>query len=237
MVKKRNLFTSFNDAISGIIYALKTQRNFKLHCIAAIGALSLSLFYGFSKLELLILLITITLVIMAELINTAIEKAVDIIVITYHPLARVAKDVAAGAVLITALNATVVGYILFFTEERFIYTFENLLKKIQNTPFHMTSFLLIIVLSLVFTIKIYSKKGTLLRGGVVSGHTAIAFSVSTFICLLIDNVFVAMGSLMLSALVAQSRVEGKIHTNTQVVLGALLGSSVVLFLYALFLKA
>ena len=235
-MKKRSLFTSFDDAINGIIYAIKTQRNFKLHCLAALTALGLSLFYGFSRLELLILLITITLVMMAELINTAIEKVVDMIIGTYHPLARIAKDVAAGAVLITAFNAVFVGYILFFTEKRFIYTFENLLKKIQNTPFHMAFFLLIIVLGLVFIIKICSKKGTLLRGGVVSGHAAIAFSVSTFICLMIDNVFVAMASLMLSALVAQSRVEGKIHTNIQVVLGAFLGSTVVLFLYVLFFK-
>lgn len=232
-MKSRNIFDSFNFAIKGIIYGIKTQRNLQIHCVAALGALLLSLFYHFSKLEFLILVITITMVIVAELINTAIEKVVDMIVDTYHPLAKIAKDVAAGAVLLTALNAIVIGYVLFFNQPRVIHTLNNLLEKVRKTPFHIAFVSLIIVLMIVFIIKARFVKGTPLHGGVVSGHTALAFAITTSVASMTDNVLVILACLVLSVLVAQSRVEGKIHSLLQVILGAALGIAVVLFLFSL----
>ena len=101
----KKLLDSFNYAIEGMLYAVRTQRNMRIHMIAALLVLTACFFYDISKMELLILLITITMVITAELINTAIECTIDITTNYYHPLAKIAKNVAAAAVLVTAINA------------------------------------------------------------------------------------------------------------------------------------
>ncbi len=108
------LLSSFNYAIDGIVYVLKTQRNMKIHVLVAIIVILLGLFLNVSKLELLVLIATIALVIITEMINTSIESTINLITSEYHELAKIAKNVAAGAVLIAAINAAVVGYIIFF---------------------------------------------------------------------------------------------------------------------------
>lgn len=86
----------------------------KFHSFAAIAVLFFAWYFKFSKLEVLVLVLTITLVLVAEIINTAIEVVVDLISPEYHLLAGLAKDIAAGAVLMTALAALAVAYILFY---------------------------------------------------------------------------------------------------------------------------
>lgn len=232
-MKSRNILDSFNYAINGIIYGIKTQRNFKIHCVLAVGALLLSLFYNFSKVEFLILFFTIVLVMATELINTAIEKVVDMVVDSYHPLAKIAKDVAAGAVLLSAANALVVAYILFFSKPRLLNTLTNLFVKVRQTPLHVAFISLIIILIIVFIVKARFGKGTPLQGGVISGHTAIAFGITTSICFITESVWIITLCLFLALLVAQSRVEGKIHSLSQVVFGAMLGTTVVMVLFGL----
>lgn len=232
-MKNRNMFDSFNYAINGIIYGIKTQRNLKIHCAAALGALLLSLFYNFSKIELLILLFTIVIVIVTEMINTAIEKVVDMIVDTYHPLAKIAKDVAAGAVLISAVNAIIVAYMLFFSKPRVLTTLMNLVLKFRQTPFHIAFIATLIVLILIFIIKAHFHHKTPLRGGVVSGHAALAFAITTSICFITENPIIITLCLFLSLIVAQSRVEGKIHSLLEVILGAVLGMVITLLLFSL----
>ncbi|MGB9813264.1 MAG: diacylglycerol kinase family protein [Thermovenabulum sp.] len=114
MKKSRNLFESFLYAISGLIYAFKTQRNIRIHFFIAIVVLIFSRYLNLTNFELLSVILSITLVITAEMINTAIEATIDLITRDYHPLARIAKNVAAGAVLITAINAVIVAYFVFF---------------------------------------------------------------------------------------------------------------------------
>jgi len=87
-MKVRKLIDSFNYAVSGIIYTLKTQRNMRVHFISAFFVLTLSLFFNFSRVELLLLFFTVSLVIIAEMINTAIEKSIDMFTKEYHPLAE-----------------------------------------------------------------------------------------------------------------------------------------------------
>lgn len=232
-MKSRNIFDSFNYAINGIIYSIKTQRNLKIHYAAALIVLFLSLFYNFSKIELLILLFTIVIVIVTEMVNTAIEKVVDITVSSYHPLAKIAKDVAAGAVLISAVNAVIVAYVLFFSKPRVISSLTGLFSKIRETPLHVAFISLLIVLILIFIIKAYFGKGTPLRGGVISGHSALAFAITASICFITESPIIITLSLLLSLMVAQSRVEGKIHSGLQVTLGAALGVAVTLFLFSL----
>ncbi|MGL5478372.1 MAG: diacylglycerol kinase, partial [Clostridium sp.] len=113
-MKLKKIVDSFNHAIDGVIYTVRTQRNMKIHMIATLLILASCLFFDVSKIEFLILAVTITMVIGAEMINTAIEAVVDMNTNYYHPLAKIAKNVAAGAVLLTAVNALVVGYLIFW---------------------------------------------------------------------------------------------------------------------------
>ena len=105
---------SFRYALDGLKYTLVTQRNMRIHFMIAIGVLLLSLYLPLSKMEVLVLFICITLVMFAELINTVMETIVDMVTEEYHPLAKIAKDVAAGAVLLTAGLAVMVGLSLFY---------------------------------------------------------------------------------------------------------------------------
>jgi len=113
-MKNNHLPDSFKYAFTGILETLKKERNFKIHVCVAVCALVLSILLKISVLEFVCILISIALVLSAELINTAIEAAVDLIVgERLHPLAKAAKDAAAGAVLITAINAVAVGAAIF----------------------------------------------------------------------------------------------------------------------------
>ena len=108
-----NLFTSFRYAWAGISYAFKTQRNFRIHISVCVLALGLSLVLRLAAIEVVVIGITSGLVLTLELLNTALESLVDLTVKqTYHELAKIAKDCAAGAVLISALVAIFVAAIL-----------------------------------------------------------------------------------------------------------------------------
>ncbi len=111
--RTRALLLSFGYAFAGIWYMLRTQRNAQIHCLIGACALGLGVGLGLQRWEWLVLVITITLVLAAEAFNTAIEAVVDIATSTYHPLARIAKDVSAGAVLLCAIMAIIVGCLIF----------------------------------------------------------------------------------------------------------------------------
>jgi len=114
-MKNENIRKSFICAFSGIVETIKNERNFKIHILAAICALGLAIFLKISVIEFICLLFSITMVLSAELLNTAIEAAVDMFTGgRFNPLAKAAKDAAAGAVLITSLNAVAVGVAVFF---------------------------------------------------------------------------------------------------------------------------
>ncbi|KEO83810.1 diacylglycerol kinase [Tumebacillus flagellatus] len=107
------LLKSFSYAIEGMMHTLNTQRNMRIHFVVAFFAMLLALFLDLSKLELIYLFFSIVLVVSAELFNTAIEAVVDLVTRDYHPLAKIAKDVAAAAVLLTAVHAVIVGFFVF----------------------------------------------------------------------------------------------------------------------------
>ena len=116
-LKNDNFIEACNNAVNGIIYAATTQRNIKIQLVLAVIVMALCLFYGLETAEFLCLVFAVFMVIFAELINTAIETVVDLFVDVYHPKAKIAKDVAAGAVVLTACNALIVGYFIFFKAE------------------------------------------------------------------------------------------------------------------------
>ncbi len=105
-----NLFLSFKYAWAGVRYAFTTQRNFRIHTFIGILAVSLGSFLEIRAIEMAVIVMTCAMVMVLELLNTAIESVVDLTVKqTYHELAKIAKDCAAGAVLISAIAAVMVA--------------------------------------------------------------------------------------------------------------------------------
>lgn len=231
-MKVKNLVDSFNHAINGIIHSVRTQRNMRIHMIAALGVLIACFFYDISKVEFLILAVTITMVISAELINTAIEYAIDSTTNYYHPLAKIAKNAAAGGVLITAVNAVLVGYIIFWDKLNRA-TFE-VVNKIKNSHPYMIFIALIIVCIATIIVKAIFGEGTPLKGGMPSGHSALAFSLATAISLITEEPIVISLSFIMAFITAQSRVDSEVHSVAEVIVGAIFGVAMTFIIFKLF---
>ena len=166
-MKINRLIETFNHAINGILWAIKSEKNLRRHYLIAVLVLFISLFYNLSRMEFLMLLITVSLVLITEMINTSIEKAIDIYTKDFHPLAKIAKDVSAGAVLIAALNSIVVGYLIFF--DRLNNLADIVIFKIRNSPIHLTfiAIFLVIIFTIGLKAKYYRGRGTHFQGGTV----------------------------------------------------------------------
>lgn len=104
---------SLSQAWRGVMYTVKTQKHVQFHVVAGISVLLFAWWSKVTRFEWLILILAIASVISAEVMNSAIETVVDMVQPNYHPLAGIAKDVAAGAVLVTAIQAVVIGLIVF----------------------------------------------------------------------------------------------------------------------------
>jgi len=168
-----------------------------------------------------LLFICVAGVLAAEMFNTAVESVVDMVTQAYHPLAKLAKDIAAGAVLITSINAAIVGSILIFGKIKVA----HLSLRIDRDPQPMVVMLTVVVLVLIIVLisKVLGGKGSILSGGVVSGHSAVSFFLASTLIYRATDYFTGILALLLAFLVAQSRVEGKIHTLQEVIIGGLLG--------------
>ena len=113
MKRSGNLAESFRYAFAGLRYAFGSQRNIRVQSLLAVAAIALGLWLGLSGIEWVALLLVIALVLVSEMINTVFETIVDMITQEYDPLAKVAKDVGAAAVITAAMTAILVGAILF----------------------------------------------------------------------------------------------------------------------------
>lgn len=115
MSELKRMRKSFGYAIKGIIELFAKEKNAQIHALAVILVTTLGFIVGISRYEWAIIVICFMVVIAAEGFNTSIEKVVDLVSPQYHPLARKAKDIAAGAVLITAIGAAIIGLIIFIS--------------------------------------------------------------------------------------------------------------------------
>lgn len=230
-MRSRSLLWSFNYAIEGIVYALRTQRNMRLHVASAITVLAASLFFEIGRTEFISIIFAISFVFVAELANTALEAAVDVATQSFDPLAKVAKDVAAGAVFVSAVNALVVGYIVFFA--RITSMTGSVLDRVRQTPAHITIIALLLTGLIVLVVKAITKKGTYMRGGWPSGHSAVAATCATAIAFITDSAGAAVLAGFIAILVMQSRVEGEAHTVPQVIAGAALGILITTLVFQL----
>lgn len=111
-MRNHNLLDSFRHAGEGLRYALRTQRNTRIHLAVAVVVIAVGLWLGLTTTEWAVLALTVGFVLVGEMINTVAETLVDLVSPGYHPLAKVVKDVTAGAVLLTAIVSVVVGLLI-----------------------------------------------------------------------------------------------------------------------------
>ena len=126
------LLDSFNYAFEGIIHVLRTQRNLRIHFLIAIAVLGAAAALGVDRLELIVLLLAIAFVLVAEMVNSAIEGAIDVSTTSFDPNAKLAKDIAAGAVLISSATAVAIGYLVF--AHAAAHRSARLLDRIRDDP-------------------------------------------------------------------------------------------------------
>ena len=228
------LLDSFNYAFEGIIHALRTQRNLRIHFLIAIGVVAAAAALGVDRIELILLLLAIAFVLFAEMVNSAIEGAIDVSTTSFDPNAKLAKDVAAGAVLIATATAVAIGYLVF--AHAAAHRSARLLDRIRDAPAEITLAALVLVILVVIGTKAWTGRGTPLRGGLPSGHAAIAFAgwmAATYVIGDDHRFLISSLTFLMALLVAQTRVESGVHSTLEVLLGALLGSLTTLALFQL----
>jgi diacylglycerol kinase (ATP) len=234
MRRRPSIIESFNYAIEGVVHVLRTQRNMRIHFALAVVVLVLAAAVGVSKIELIVLLISIAFVLIAEMINTAIEGAIDAATTSFDPMAKLAKDIAAGAVLIASVSAVAVAYLVFAGKAAD--KTARVLDKLRNAPAEITVIALVLTVLIVIATKAWSGRGTPLRGGLPSGHAAIAFAgwmAATYVVGDSHRFLVSALTFIMALLVAQTRVESGVHSALEVVYGGALGALVTLSVFQL----
>jgi diacylglycerol kinase (ATP) len=227
-MKSRSVLESFKFAMEGLVQAVRSQRHMPYLLIYTAIVLIASQILGVDRMGLIALVFAVGLLLVAELINAAIEAVVDLACDSYHPLAKAAKDIGGAAVLIASGIAVIIGALVFLESPKLsrwlqlgLPTQEGGPKPVHVAIVGATVLCIILILG-----KIWGKKGTLWKGGVVSGHSALAAYLFTAIVYKTSNTLIIAMALALAFLVAQSRLEGGIHTLRELLLGAFLGLAV-----------
>ncbi len=232
---RRSTLKSFTWAFEGIVYVLRTQRNMKIHFAVAIIVLGGSLFFDLSRVELITILLSVSFVLVTEMINTAVEAAIDTFGTAFDPMAKIAKDVAAGAVLISSINALAVGYLIFF--DRLEQPSLDLVNRVRQSPTYLSVIALVLVVLLAIVVKAILHRGSPFHGGMPSGHSAVAFAGWTAITYISASMkwgmLVSLLAFIMAFLVAHSRVESGVHSFIEVFIGGVLGITVTTILFQL----
>jgi diacylglycerol kinase (ATP) len=231
-----SIHESFNFAFEGIIHVLRTQRNMRIHFAIASVVLIAAVWTGVDRIELIALLLAISFVLIAEMINSALEAGIDVATTSFDPLAKLAKDIAAGAVLVATVNAVAIGYLVF--SEQIVDRSSRLIERLRDAPAELTLVALVLTIIAVISIKAYTGRGTPLRGGLPSGHAAVAFGGWMAITNVVgdsDHWFLVSSlAFLMAVLVAQTRVESGVHSFLEVSFGGILGALGVLVMFQVF---
>ena len=231
-MKPTRFIDSVNCAIEGILYTARTQKQMRYHFLAALLVLLTVLFLKVPPLEFTLLTVSVCFVLFAEMINTALEAVVDLVSPEYHPLAKIAKDVAAGGVLVAAIGAAVMGYLIL---SKYIFPVYRKELGMMGTPSEMAAVVaLLVVVIVVVILKSLSGKGTPLEGGLPSGHAAVAFAIATIVTLNTQDPITSILTITLAVMVSHSRLLLRYHTLREVLLGAATGIAITLAILMLF---
>ena len=239
-IKNSNFIDACNNAVNGLIYATTTQSNIKKQLFIAVCVLVLSLFYKLETTQFLCLTFAVFLVIFAEMVNTAIETVVDLYTDKYHPKAKIAKDVGAGAVLLMAINSVIVAYFIFLNETSIGEISNTIFQSMVSSPKHLIFVSIILTVIAILVFKAIASKNTyenkinsLNKKFVPSGQTALAFAILTSIWLNTRSILIFSLALMLSLMVFENRIESKLHSIAESVFGSFMGVLIVLLVYGL----
>jgi diacylglycerol kinase (ATP) len=228
----RKWIQSTNHAIEGILHAAKTQRHMRYHFYAAIIILIVSFSIGINWSEVVILITLAIIVLSVEMLNSALETITDILFRDYDERAKRIKDMAAGAVLITAMGAAVIGFVILFEPVKNFFYDGLIIAKHAKSDVAIVS--LIVVLIMVVLTKSFFGKGEPLRGGMPSGHAAVSFSMWVAVTMISESFIPSLLVLIMAVIIAQSRVSTGAHKPLEVIVGALLGITVTFTLFKLF---
>lgn len=227
-------FESSSYAIEGILHATKSQRHIKFHLLSAFIVLFACFVIGVTKFEFIAISLVTLLVIAAEMFNSAIEAVVDAKTSEYQEWAKIAKDVSAGAVLVCAVGAVIVGYLVLWP---------YMIRLLQEGPWiskhepeNIAVLALIMVMVIVILMKAYLGKGEALRGGFPSGHAALAFSFFVSVTQITNITAIVILFLAAALVVTASRLFMKVHSFLEVLSGAIIGGTITYALFLIFLK-
>jgi len=231
-MKPSRFIDSLNCAIDGVLFAVRTQKHMRNHFLVAVVVLLIALFLKVSSLEFILLSLSISFVLFAEMMNTAVEAVVDLVTAEFHPLAKISKDVAAGSVLFAVTGALVSGYLILSS---YIFPVYKEILAMIGPPVEMAALVsLLVVIIAAVILKTLSGKGTPLHGGLISGHAAVAFSIATLVTLFTQDPIISVLTLALAVMVSHSRLLMHIHTLREIILGAATGLMITLAVTFLF---
>ena len=231
--KNKTFFSATKNALNGIIHAFKTEKNLRNDYIIGALVFFISLFFDFTKVELICLVITIGFVIFAEMINSTVEYIVNLVKTEYDLNAKAAKDIAAGGVLIASIISVIVAYLLFI--DKIGQASTALLTAVLSSKAHMLVTILFIVILLVVILKgVFSKdKEHNYVKAFPSARVTISFALSTYLFAMTKNLIVGGVAFALSFMVSSIKRENDKTTLMQIVFSALLGILLVLSIYQL----
>lgn len=231
-IHNSNFFDACKNAVNGIIYGTTTQSNVKKQLVIIAFVILVSLFFNLSKVEFICLIFAVVLIIFAEMVNTAVETVVDLYTDIYHPKAKIAKDVAAGAVVITALNAVIIAYFIFF--DKIGEMGNSIYKTVINSPTYLAFVVIALIIILAVALKaakINDKKNN--KQLIISCQSMLASAAVVATWIVTENLVALSFALILAVMICMNRVESKERTITEVVLGVMIGILITILMYGL----
>ena len=231
--KNKTFFSATKNALNGIIHAFKTEKNLRNDYIIGALVFFISLFFDFTKTELICLVLTIGFVIFAEMINSTVEYIVNLVKTEYDLNAKAAKDIAAGGVLIASIISVIVAYLLFV--DKIGQASTALLTAVLSSKAHMLVTILFIITILVVILKgVFSKDAdNNYVKAFPSARVTISFALSTYLLIMTKNLLVGGIAFVLSFMVSSIKRENDKTTLLQVIMSALLGILLVISFYQL----
>ncbi|MDW7709451.1 MAG: diacylglycerol kinase [Deferrisomatales bacterium] len=221
-MKPETWLQTLNCAVEGVVHGVRTQRHLRWQSLVCLAVLLVAPRLGVTPAEFALLCLAAALVLVAELTNTAVEASVDLACPDVNPLARAAKDVAAGAVLVASFAAVAVGWVVLLPAMQG--PAGALLREANARKPVVLAASLLAVLVVVILIKGAVGRGQALRGGFPSGHAAVSFAVAALLTLHTQDLIVAVLTAILALMVSHSRLLHRIHTRAEVAVGAVLGT-------------